>query len=353
MKKLTALFAALTIAVCAFTACDDDKKSSGSDSSKPETVTTEPATLPADSDAEKKCTEILNSYFDALNNGDIKKTFAYQYDDDIIEAVAALSNYQSVDEMYKNFENSFNGLNLQVGTINSVQPITDYQYGYINEIYGRFCSVQYIIDRDGGINKTTLKHLQEIYADEELYKEYKLDFKEGYYIVGTIKSDAQGEVEQRIMVYRTDEDNWKVDMTVAGYIDECEDYAIDHIADEVASTATTLLEKDTSIADKMFIIGCEKDLDVNVPDGFDADAVRKHVTKNCEAYNGGKFFIFVKEGRAYYTAYADDDEYTGTNPYGLTLGEKDGGIDYAELDRNKSTFDEIYSSCADVVKQHS
>lgn len=355
MKKLTALMAALALAVCTFTACENSNKNSSSTppASSSETAT-EPDTLSADSDGAKLCTDLLNEYLDSINTGDIEKSFKYQYFDEIIEAVAALSGYESVEAMYDNFKGSFDGMNLVINSIESVQPITDYQYGFIEEIYGRFCAVQYIIDRDGGINKTTTKYLQEVYGDEEKYKEYKLDFKEGYYMECTLTSEGQGNVAQRIMFYRTEDDNWKLDMTVAGYIDECEDYAIDHIADEIVATANDLLDKNTKIDGKQFIVGSDKGLDVNVPKDFDADELRKFVTENCEAYTGGKFFIFVKENHAYYAAYAENDDYTGTSPYGAKIGEKEGTADYVEIDlEDHNLFENIYNSSAEAVKKYS
>ncbi len=355
MKKLTALMAALAIAVCTFTACENKNKTSESTPSTQATeISTEPDTLPADSDATALCTDLLNKYLTAVNTGDIELAFKYQYDDGIIEAVTALSGYQTVQEMYDNFKGSFDGLNLTVSSIEKVQPITDYQYGFIQEVYGRFCAVQYIVDRDGGINKTTTKYLQEVYADDEKYKEYTLDFKEGYYVECTINSEGQGNSGQRIMIYRTDEDNWKIDMTVAEYIDQCEDYAIDHVTDMIAHTANDMLEQHPEIADKEFIVGSEKSLDVQVPDGFDADSLRKYILDNCAEYTEGKYYMFIKEGRAYCSAYDGGTGYIGTNPYGGQIGEKeDGTLDYVEIPlQDSKSFDKIYNNTADALKNH-
>lgn len=353
MKNKYVISAVLTAALCMLSSCANKGGETKPSDDKP-VIPAVTAEFHAD-EAEKICSEQISRYLELLKNDKIFESLAMQYNDEIIDAIGVLSGFinDPVNELCNQYSEVYKGVTLQLVDIDSVEPITDMQYGYIEEINGRYRAVHEAVKAKGTLAESDVEELSTLYADEEAYRQYKMNFAEGYFVKCTIENVGHGRAGQRIMVYRTADSDWKIDMSVAGYIDDCIDYLLDKTASSIHKSANALIKNIKDFPQSEFVIGYDSSLDKDVPSGFNADEFRKMVIDNCEDINeNSKFFMYFKEGKEFYTVYTDNDTDCGINPFGCKLVEKDGVSDYVGLElEDDSSFDGLYKFCADRLEE--
>lgn len=357
MKKTLAFIAAMAIAVCSFAACKDKNTSSTSESSAPA-----PHVITVEFDrakAESIATEVITSYFDDINKGDIRASMKYQYDDDMLAAASVLSGLcangdspdEAVEKMISAYADAYNGHTLTLNQIINVDSIPEDGYVLLDESYGRLCELKKIIDKDG--KKLDPDKISEKYLKITDFSSYRREYEEGYYVTASVSVDSETK-DQEMLVFRTKGGNWQVDMSVAQYMQNTDKVNLDNTASSTASTATSVLKQMAANGKDIsgtFIIAKDSSKDYNVPDTFDMTAFRSMFAEQYTGDADADYFIVINDDIAVYASYQTSDGKTGIYPFGLII-KNDGSekLTYEELNADE-TYDlnTLYGMAKNVI----
>ncbi len=360
MKKTVAFLAAVTMALCSFAACTDNKTTSSSESSSEVSApAVHEIAVPFDREkAEPLVKEAITNYFNDINNGDFKASMTYQYDEEMMPAAAVLSGLASkgdtpekaVENMLEAFESTYKGHTLKLNEIVSVESIPEEGYVLLDEAYGRLAEMNKLIEKSG--DSIDPDHLSEVYQALTDFSAYRREYEEGYDVVASISVDDETN-DQEMLVYRTVGGNWQIDMTVPTYMQENEQVQLDNTASSTAGSASRVLKKmkeDGKDISGTFIISKDGSKDYKVPSGFDMSTFRSLYEEQYKGEADADYFIVIDNEIAVYSVYETAEKKIGIYPFGLTIKMDGDKVSYEELDADsKYTMDQLYDKCLKVL----
>lgn len=358
MKKPIALLAALTIAFCSFAACSEkNNSSSSSESSAPA-----PHTISVAFDREKAETvsrEVVTTYFNDINSGDIAASMKYQYDDDMLVAAAVMSGLtekddtpgEAVDKMISAFADSYKGHTITLNELVSIDRIPEEGYVLLDESYGRLIELKKIIDKYK--NKLDPDEISEKYKEITDVSGYRREYEEGYDAVFSVTVDDETK-EQEMLIYRPVGSDWQIDMTVPSYLQQKEKADMDNTASATSATASDVLKEMAAKGKDIsgtFIISKDSSKDYKVPDTFDINTFRSMFAEKYSGDDDADYFMVIDDSIAVYGVYQTADKQTGIYPFGLMI--KDDGSDkltYSELDADQTyDIDQLYDMAKEIL----
>lgn len=348
MKKLLAAAAAMAVALCSFTACED-KNSSSSVIVQESSSVSNPHIIPEfdRAKAEPIIKETLTNYFNDLNNGDIAASLKYQYDDDMIRAAAVMSGLaedgdtpdDALEKMIEAYKSTYEGHKITLNEIKSIESIPEDGYVLLDEAYGRLTEINKLIDQCGGT--LDMQKITEGYQELVDFSKYRREYEEGYDVVASVTVDDETK-DQEMLLFRTVGGDWQMDMSVPSYMQKSEQVDMDNLASSTAGAASAALkemsEKGLDITGR-FIISSDGSMDYKIPDTFDTEVFRSVFSGKYTGAAEAKYFIVVDDLYAPYAVYEVSGQKTGIYPFGLII-KNDGSekLTYEELDPDK-TYD--------------
>ncbi|MBQ1519497.1 MAG: hypothetical protein IIZ53_06565 [Ruminococcus sp.] len=363
MKKTIAVIAAFTLAVCSLAGCSGHgSDTSGSSSSSSSSSSALPHNISVEfnrENAEKISEEHIGNYFELINKGDIEGSLKYQYDAENVEAAAVMSGYASsgdsaavaVEKMIDGFKQSYSGHTLELEKIKDVKAITEEGYVLLDEMYGRVCEVNKLIE--GCRDSLDTERISEEYQKIDDVSSYRREYEEGYDVIADVSVDGKAE-EQEMFVYRAVGGNWQIDMTVPSYLQSTEEDVLNNTASSAANAASETLNEMAASGKNIngrFIVGSDSSHDYNIPSTFDIDTFR---SKYAEKYTGAPdadYFIVIDSSYGVYSVYRTSEGKQGIYPFGVII--KDDGsakLTYEELKAGKEySFDELFDMCRDII----
>ena len=359
MKKHIAAIAAAILTICSFTACD--KKDSGGNTTEPQTSQSAETVSFDKDEAEKKVTDVINDYFSAINSGDMEKVFEFQYSKDDLEAAAVMSGFgteggtaaEARENMINAYKDGYSGHVITLKAVTSVKPVSQKCYELLDEMYGRVIAVKGLTAKYGGDSGLDIQKITEEYGAMTDFSGGKQEYEEAYDVVTDITFDETNK-EQEMIVFRTKDGGWKIDMTVVNYLQEVEQTDLDNAASKVAGAVSEALLKlkneGTDISGR-YILASDESRNYLVPDGFDLKKFKEYFN---DIYSGDanvQYFFVISDDKAVGGAYIDAEGKLGLYPVGFIVKDNgEGGITYEEPDSTQEyTFDQVYDISKNVL----
>ena len=373
MKKYIAALSAAILVICSFTACADKTgkpsessvSQAGSQAESQSESQTEPqsaAQVEFDkADAEKKASDAINGYFDALNSGDMETAFAFQYNKDDLEAAAVMNGFgknggtsaEALTNMIDTYKEAYSEHTITLNGIADIEAVPDNGYELLDELYGRIKAVKGFVAECG--DTLDIDKITEQYAGLDENTEWeKQTYEESYLVTADMNVDDE-QKEQEMIVFRTTDGQWKIDMSVVNYLQKVEHTELDNKASDTCQAATQSISDmkaagvDTS---GTFMISSDDSKNYLIPDGFDVSDFKKRFSQNYAGEIDGEYFIVINKDSAVYGVFNDSEGKQGIYPLSLTINKDDktGELAYDELEEGKTyTIDELYDICKSVI----
>lgn len=362
MKKHIAALTAAILTICSFTACKDKTADSSSDTASDVSVSQVSTEVVFDkAEGEKKANELINKYFSAINSGDMETTLIYQYDKDDLEAAAVMSSFgkdgataaEALENMMSTYKKAYSGHTLTLNSIDDVKAVPENGYELLDELYGRVHAVKELIAQNGGDKGLDIQKITDEYSKMTDTEWEKQEYEEAYLVTANISIDDE-EKAQEMIIFRTKDSDWKIDMTVVTYLETTAQNERDGVASEVAYAATQALEdmkNEGYDIEGTYIIARDETKNYLIPDGFDLEVFKKHFAEHNEIGEGTDYFFVVSDLATTYSVYVDAEGKQGIYPLGMKLTE-DGSerMQYEEMPSGETyDIDELYDMCKDVV----
>ena len=361
MKKHIAVIAAAILTLCSFTACENGSENSSS--ATPDTSSSQAVTEASfdKAEAEKTVTSVINDYFSAINSGDMEKVFEFQYNKEDFEAAAVMSGFgtdggtsaEALENMLNTYKESYSGHVLTLNSVVSINSVPQNGYDLLDEMYGRVGAIKEIIAKYNGEGGLDIQKITDDYSAVTDFSSGKQEYEEAYDVVANITLDDTDK-EQEMIVFRTKNGSWKIDMTVVNYMQTVEQTDKDNFASQVAgSVAEALLkmkDEGTDISGT-YMIASDDSRNYLIPDGFDMNKFREYFSQSYTGDANGQYFFVIADDSVKSGVYADAEGKLGLYPVGLIImDDGEGNITYDEPDTAIDyTFDDLYNMSKDVI----
>lgn len=358
MKKHIAAIAAALITICSFTACDKKNQESSSDVSSSQSVT---EAAFDQNDAEKKVTEAINEYFSAINNGDMKKVFEFQYNEEDMPAAAVMAGFgheggtaqEACDSMMDTYKEGYKDHVISLNSVKSISGVSEKGYELLDELYGRVLAIKGLLAEHGGDSGLDIQAITDAYGAMTDFSQGKQDYEEAYDVVAEITLDDT-QKEQEMIVFRTKNGNWKIDMTVINYMQQVEQTDLNNAASEIAgamSEAIMKMQNEGTEITSNFIISSDESKNYLIPDSFDMKKFNEYFSSSYTSDASVQYFFVIYDSKVASGAYVDAEGKTGLYPIGLIMAnDGEGNFTYEEpANPQNYTFDQLYDMSKNVL----
>lgn len=358
MKKHIAALAAALLTLCSFTACTGKNTGSTPDTSVSQTATE--ASFDK-AEAEKKVTDVINDYFGAINSGDMEKVFEFQYNKEDCEAAAIMSGFgtaggtsaEALENMLSSYKEGYSGHTITLNSIVSIDSVPAQGYELLDEMYGRVLAIKKLAAQYGGDSGLDIDKITAEYSAMTDFPDGKQNYAEAYDIMTNITFDDTDK-EQEMIVFRTDNGSWKIDMTVVNYMQKVEQTDMDNAASEVAgSVAEALLKMKDEGTDttSTFIISSDDSKNYLIPDDFDMKKFKEYLADTYKGDADASYFFVIADNSVKSGVYVNSEGKMGVYPIGLIIvDDGEGNITYDEpANVSDYTIDELYDMSKSVI----
>lgn len=344
MKKITsltlaALTAGLALGGCGLTKDDDDSSSDKGKSSDYK--------------------DIIENYFDTVDNGDIEKALKLMYPDDLAKMLEKYGDFDTNEEFQELMNKDIEVL--------EIKKENDFPDESIKEFSTYLGQVKYPLDIMEEYGLSNFDELNSLSDEkrEEIQKKYKelnkddstspYDIDEAYLVYVKYKVDDD-EKDAEMLVYHVGDEGWKVDESMWKYINKSKKASSNSWASTLgkgyASALCDIENRDAADVSGTYIICSDSSKNVNVPSDIDMDKLDEYLKNYFDKKDDFDYFVVIEDGCTVFSALNSKNKEgkVGTFPANSIPVKKDDHISSDSSDDKEYSLDELYDMAVELVK---
>lgn len=343
MKKITsltlaALTAGLALGGCGLTKDDDDSSSDKGKSSDYK--------------------DIIENYFDTVDNGDIEKALKLMYPDDLAKMLEKFGDFDTNEEFQELMNKDIEVLEIKKENDFPDESITEFS-DYLGKMkYPLDLMAEYglkSMDDIQGMDEEKLKEMQDKYSEmEENFKSpYNID---DAYLVNVKYKVNDDEKNSEMLIYYVDGEGWKVDESMWKYINKSKKASSNSSASTLgkgyASALCDIENRDAADVSGTYIICSDSSKNVNVPDDLDIDKLDEYAENYFDKKDDFDYFVVIEDGCTVFSALNSKNKEgkVGTFPANSIPVKEDDHISSDSSDDKEYSLDELYDMAVELVK---